>query len=143
MRTLIAVTLIMFLAAPLLAQSMDEGATGAKPAKPKATKKTGKPTAKPDLGLKGGRYPHVSPDGKLIAFAIYGDLWVVPVEGGITTWIPTGVGDGYIPRAGWLPAGDEVWFQVLNRDQTRLELRAAVPGSGSSRLVVAEAVAVE
>ncbi len=65
-------------------------------------------------------------------------LGVVPAEGGGTTWIPSGVGDGYIARAGWLPDGDRVWFQILNRDQTRLELRAAVPGQGSSRLLVAD-----
>ncbi len=65
-------------------------------------------------------------------------LGVVSAEGGATTWIPTGVADGYLPRAGWLPDGDGVWFQILNRDQTRLELRAAMPGEGSSRLLVAD-----
>jgi dipeptidyl-peptidase-4 len=65
-------------------------------------------------------------------------LGVVAAEGGPTVWIPTGVGDGYLARAGWIPGGREVWFEVLNRDQTRLELRAAVPGENSSRLLVAD-----
>lgn len=65
-------------------------------------------------------------------------LGVVSARGGTVAWIPTGVGDGYLARAGWVPGGREVWFQVLNRDQTRLELRAAVPGESSSRLLVAD-----
>jgi dipeptidyl-peptidase-4 len=48
------------------------------------------------------------------------------------------VGDGYIARAGWLPDGEGAWFQVLNRDQTRIELRTAAPGAASSRLLVAD-----
>jgi dipeptidyl-peptidase-4 len=33
-------------------------------------------------------------------------------------------GDGaeYLPRFGWVPDGTAVWFQLLDRDQTRLEL---------------------
>ncbi len=64
-------------------------------------------------------------------------LGVVPVDGGPVRWIPTGVADGYIARAGWLPDGSAVWFQTLNRDQTRLELRQATLGEGLSRVLVA------
>ncbi len=65
-------------------------------------------------------------------------LGVVSADGGPDRWIPTGVADGYIARAGWLPDGSAVWFQVLNRDQTRLELRQATPGEGVSRVLVAD-----
>jgi len=65
-------------------------------------------------------------------------LGVLDANTGQTTWIPTGVGDGYVPRAGWLPDGSGVWYQILNRLQNRLELRAATPGEGSSRLILAE-----
>jgi len=65
-------------------------------------------------------------------------LGVVSVANGEISWVPTGVGGGYIARAGWTPNGHELWFQILNRLQNRLELRAAVPGTGGSRLVLAE-----
>jgi dipeptidyl-peptidase-4 len=78
------------------------------------------------------RYPKAGTANSIVR------LGVVPTGGGATQWIPTGVGDGYIPRAGWMPGGREVWFQVLNRDQTRLELRAAVPGESSSRALVTD-----
>jgi len=65
-------------------------------------------------------------------------LGVVQSEGGPIRWIPTGVADGYIVRAGWLPDGSAVWFQILNRDQTRLELRRAILGEGVSRVLVAD-----
>ena len=65
-------------------------------------------------------------------------LGVVEAANATIRWIPTGVEDGYLARAGWLPGGREVWFEVLNREQTRLELRAAAPGAGSSRLLVAD-----
>lgn len=65
-------------------------------------------------------------------------LGAVPVDGGSVRWIPTGVADGYIARAGWLPDGSAVWFQILNRDQTRLELRRATLGEGMSRVLVAD-----
>jgi dipeptidyl-peptidase-4 len=65
-------------------------------------------------------------------------LGVVELTANVTSWIPTGVADGYIARVGWLPDGGELWFQILNRAQNRLELRFASPGGGASRLVLAE-----
>ena len=65
-------------------------------------------------------------------------LGVVELATGATSWIPTGVGDGYIARVGWLPEGRELWFQTLNRAQSRLELRFAPLEGGTSRLVLAE-----
>jgi dipeptidyl-peptidase-4 len=65
-------------------------------------------------------------------------LGVVDLGTGATSWIPTGVGDGYIARVGWLPVGGELWFQILNRAQNRLELRFASVDGGASRLVLAE-----
>ena len=86
-------------------------------------------------GLEWQRYPKAGDPNAVVR------LGVVETAGAAVTWIPTGVGDGYLARAGWLPGGREVWFEVLNRDQTRLELRAAAPGEGSSRLLVADEAA--
>ena len=36
----------------------------------------------------------------------------------------------YLPRFGWTPDGTAVWFQLLDRDQTRLELLRWNPASG-------------
>jgi dipeptidyl-peptidase-4 len=83
-------------------------------------------------GLEWQRYPKVGGANSIVR------LGVIEVADTTVRWIPTGVGDGYLARAGWLPGGREVWFEVLNRDQTRLELRAAMPGAGSSRLLVAD-----
>jgi len=83
-------------------------------------------------GLEWQRYPKAGGANAIVR------LGVVDAAGATIHWIPTGVGDGYLARAGWLPGGREVWFEVLNRDQTRLELRAAAPGAGSSRLLVAD-----
>jgi dipeptidyl-peptidase 4 len=65
-------------------------------------------------------------------------LGVIDIANGNITWIPTGVGEGYIARVGWLPDGDQLWFQILNRAQNRLELRFASPDGGASRLVLSE-----
>jgi dipeptidyl-peptidase-4 len=65
-------------------------------------------------------------------------LAVVELATGTTSWIPTGVGDGYIARVGWMPDGGDLWFQILNRAQNRLELRVARVDGGASRLVLAE-----
>ncbi len=108
MRTLIAIILILFLAAPLFAQSMGEDATGARAGKPKVEKKPAKPAAKPDLGIVGGRYPHVSPDGKTVAFAVDGDLWVVPVEGGRATRLTLNEANDVKPV--WSPDGKRIAF---------------------------------
>jgi len=83
-------------------------------------------------GLEWQRYPKAGDSNAIVR------LGVVTAADASIRWIPTGVGDGYLARAGWLPGGREVWFEVLDRDQTRLELRAAVPGEGSSRLLLAD-----
>lgn len=108
MRTLIAVVLILFLAAPLFAQSMGEDSTSAKPGKPKVEKKPTETNEKQDLGIVGGRYPHVSPDGKTVAFAVDGDLWIVPIEGGRATRLTLNEANDVKPV--WSPDGKHIAF---------------------------------
>jgi dipeptidyl-peptidase-4 len=83
-------------------------------------------------GLEWQRYPKAGSSNAIVRLGVVGGA------GATVSWVPTGVEDGYLARAGWVPGGRELWFEVLNRDQTRLELRAAVPGEGTSRLLVAE-----
>jgi len=64
-------------------------------------------------------------------------LGVVGLDGGDPVWMDTGKGDHYLPRAGWTPGGD-IWVQRLNRDQTVLELMAAEPASGETRVLLTE-----
>jgi len=66
-------------------------------------------------------------------------LGVVPLDGSETVWIGTGDrADFYIVRAEWLPGGERLSFQILNRDQTRLELCFADPTDGASRVALVE-----
>jgi dipeptidyl-peptidase-4 len=49
-----------------------------------------------------------------------------------------GPADLYLPRAGWWPDGSAAWFQTLDRDQKRLELRAVDPATAESRAILVE-----
>ena len=51
----------------------------------------------------------------------------------------TGARAEYVPRFGWLPGGRDLWFEVLNRAQTRLELVRMDPaGTTMTTLLVEE-----
>lgn len=45
--------------------------------------------------------------------------------------------EGYLARFGWAPDG-QVWYQLLSRPQTRLELRKFDPATGQSQLLLVE-----
>jgi dipeptidyl-peptidase-4 len=64
---------------------------------------------------------------------------VVSVDGGRTKWMDLGrEKDIYIPRLHWLPGGNTLAIQRLNRDQNRLDLLFADPENGGSRVVLTE-----
>ncbi len=66
-------------------------------------------------------------------------LGVVGLDGGEPTWIADGADpEAYLPRAGWTPDGDGVWYEWLSRDQSDLELRLTDPDTGEDRVVVRE-----
>ncbi len=85
-------------------------------------------------------YPHI----KMIKYPKAGEknaacrVGVVPVLGGATTWLgsPENLRDFYIPSMNYDSAG--VVMQVLNRAQNTLQLVAAVPDSGTPRVILTE-----
>ena len=85
----------------------------------------------PVPGLERQRYPKAGRPNPVAR------LGVVGIGGGDPVWLDVGDEDQYLPRAGWTPAG-EVWFQRLNRDQTKLELLVADAGTGESRVLMTD-----
>ena len=58
---------------------------------------------------------------------------MVPAAGGETTWVDLGrytPTDMLVVSVGWTPGGDEVVFQVQNREQTWLDLNLAESATG-------------
>lgn len=56
-----------------------------------------------------GRQPAVSPDGRTIAFSYQGDIFRVPVDGGLATRLT--VHEAYDGRPRWSPSGDRIAFE--------------------------------
>ena len=64
---------------------------------------------------------------------------VVPANGGRTRWMDLGeTRDFLIARVDWLPAGQGLAVQRLNRIQNRLDLMVADPATGSASLLLRE-----
>ena len=79
------------------------------------------------LGLEHTNYPKAGDRNPLVR------LGVVPAAGGETTWVDLGrytPTDMLVVSVGWTPGGDEVVFQVQNREQTWLDLNLAESASG-------------
>jgi tricorn protease len=55
------------------------------------------------------RFPDVSPDGETVAFAHQGDVFRVPVDGGLATRLT--VHEAYESRPRWGPEGERIAFQ--------------------------------
>ncbi|MFM8455945.1 MAG: peptidase S41, partial [Ignavibacteria bacterium] len=54
------------------------------------------------------RYPAISPDGSMIAFAFQGDIWVIPAKGGKADRITNN--DAYDVSPVWSPDGKSIAF---------------------------------
>ncbi|MGB9429311.1 MAG: DPP IV N-terminal domain-containing protein, partial [Gammaproteobacteria bacterium] len=66
-------------------------------------------------------------------------LGVRDVQSGKTAWMAMGgTPNTYLARFGWLPKGDHVYGEVLNRDQTTLQLLTADPVSGQAQILVTQ-----
>jgi len=68
------------------------------------------------------------------------ELYIIEVPSGLRQRIDTGKGGAqYLyPHPGWLADGSELLFQKMNRTYDGLELRAADPRAGASRVVLIE-----
>ena len=80
------------------------------------------------LGLEQTNYPKAGDRNPLVR------LGVVPAAGGETTWVDLGrytPTDMLVVSVGWAPGGDQVVFQVQNREQTWLDLNLAEPAGGA------------
>jgi dipeptidyl-peptidase-4 len=56
-----------------------------------------------------------------------------------TTWLATGDPDSYLARVDWVPSGDAVAIQRLNREQTRIDLLRCRPADGSCAPIAEDA----
>ncbi|MFQ5351089.1 MAG: DPP IV N-terminal domain-containing protein, partial [Thermoanaerobaculia bacterium] len=64
---------------------------------------------------------------------------VIPAGGGDTVWLDTKhEPDDYLARVDWLPSGERVTVQRLNREQDTLELLSCSPADGSCGLLLKE-----
>ena len=87
------------------------------------------PTPIPDVELQ--KYPKPGEKNAIVR------LGVIDTGSKEISWLNTGADtDVYIPRIGWLPDGSSVWYQWLNRDQSRIELRLACTVSGNYKTIV-------
>ncbi len=67
-------------------------------------------------GLELQHYPKAGGDNSVVRLGVLG------IDSGETEWVDTGAQDAYLPAAGWVNE-ERLWFELLNRDQTHLELR--------------------
>ncbi|MBI4534877.1 MAG: DPP IV N-terminal domain-containing protein [Ignavibacteriae bacterium] len=64
---------------------------------------------------------------------------VVPVAGGVTTWMNLGANsDIYVPRVHWMPGGKRLAVQVQSRNQDTLDLMVCDIAEGASSLLLRE-----
>ncbi len=81
------------------------------------------------------RYPKAGTDNSEVR------LGVVELASGETTWIdvePEDGGDFYIARMDFANSAAEIWFQRLNRHQSRMQLLLADVRTGESRVIMTD-----
>ena len=79
------------------------------------------------------RYPYAGTDNVTIR------LGVVPLSGGETVWIDLGdETDIYLADATWSTDGKTLYVQRLSRDQKTLDILAADPATGETRVILTE-----
>ncbi|HET7922827.1 MAG TPA: DPP IV N-terminal domain-containing protein [Gammaproteobacteria bacterium] len=74
------------------------------------------------------KYPQAGAPNPVVRLGVY------ELATGRVTWMKlAGTADTYLARFGWLPEGHQLYAEVLNRAQTRLELLRADVASGTAR----------
>jgi len=86
----------------------------------------------------GASDPAWSPDGKMLAFSLFGSIWRVSPEGGTAEQLTTT--DGYHAHPAWSPRGDRIAFVAGLNPQGRLpnisgELRILDLAAGTERKI--------
>ena len=77
--------------------------------------------------IRGMSYPAVSPDAKTLCFTYLGDLWTVPVSGGVASRLTVHEGLDATPR--WSPDGKFIAFSSLRSGNYDIYLIPAAGGS--------------
>ncbi len=78
--------------------------------------------------LIGARFPAVSPDGKMIAFSYMGDIWLVPISGGMAVRLTDH--KGYDREPIWSPDGRWIAFtsnRSGNNDVYTIKVEGGIP----------------
>lgn len=70
--------------------------------------KKAEPILDPQMGAVGARFPSVSPDGSKVAFTLWGDIWVMPTDGGRAERIT--LNKNYDTRPMITPSGTHIVF---------------------------------
>jgi len=79
------------------------------------------------------RYPRAGRPNAVV------ELYVAPLAGGPRVKVDLGADtDVYLARVDWARDGKTLYVQRENRDQTRLELLAVTPATGSARVLITE-----
>lgn len=93
------------------------------------------------------KYPIVDLDGKVETtdYPQAGEanpivrVGVEPIVGGAPEWIDTGANtDVYLPRVDWVPDGESLLVERLDRSQKKLDLLVANASAGKSRTILTE-----
>lgn len=79
----------------------------------------------------GARHPALSPDGSQLAFDWRGDIWIVPVEGGVAWRLTDHVAHDAFPR--WSPDGREIAFSSVRHGNPDIFV-AGIDGGAPVRL---------
>ena len=79
------------------------------------------------------RYPRAGTDNVTVK------LGILNIASGQTMWVDLGKSkDIYLPRVAWVPDSSGIFYQIENRDQTRLDVKFADVRNAKSRTVLTE-----